>query len=177
MVGTKYTNRHDKIGTYVHWVLLKDLGIEVCSEWFKHKPESVVEKGKTVIMWDHSLITEKKVGANRPDITIHDREANVAILIDSSVPHDTNIVEKTAEKLTKYRDLEIELKKCWKLKSIKTVPIIVGALGTVSTDHVQYLKILSKNLNPSIIQKTALLGTANILRSVLSMERVETSIK
>ena len=96
LVGSKYTNRHDKLGTYVHWVLLKDLGIKVCNEWFKHEPESVVEKGKTVIMWDHSLITEKKVGANRPDITIHDREANEAILIDFSVPYDMNIMEKNS---------------------------------------------------------------------------------
>ena len=136
---------------------------------------SVVEKGKTVIMWDHSLITENKVGANRPDITIHDREANKAIIIDFLVPYDMNIMEKTAEKLTKYRDLEIKIKKCWNIKSIKTVPIIIGALGTVSTDHVQYLTLLSKKLNSNAIQKTALLGTANILRSVLSMETVETS--
>ena len=157
--------------------LLKDLGVEVCSEWFKHEPEKVVKKGNTVIMWDYPLITEKKVGANRPDITIHDREAKSVIFVDFSVPYDMNIMEKTAEKLTKYRDLEIEIKKCWKLINIKTVPIVIGALGTVSTDHVQYVNSLSKNLNQDIIQKTAILGTANILRSVLSMETVETSTK
>ena len=99
MVGTKYTNRHDKVGTYVHWVLLKYLGIKVCSEWFKHEPESVVEKGNTVIMWDHSLITEKKVGANRPDITIHDRGANEAKIIDFLVPYDMNIMKKNSGKI------------------------------------------------------------------------------
>ena len=55
-------------------------------------------------------------------------------------------------------------------KEISTVPVVVGALGTVSTDHTQYLKILSKNINPNIVQKTAILGTANILRSVLSIK-------
>ena len=39
----------------------------------------------------------------------------------------------------------------------------------VSTDHKQYLKILSEHINPDVVQKTALLGTANILRSVLSI--------
>ena len=149
----------------------------MCSEWFKHEPEKVVEKENTVVMWDYPIITEKKVGANRPDITIHNRETNTAILVDFSVPYDMNIMEKTAEKLTKYRDLEIEIKKCWNLKNVRTIPVIIGALGTVSTDHVQYLNLLSKNLNPDILQKTALLGTANILRSVLSMETLETSTK
>ena len=46
---------------------------------------------------------------------------------------------------------------------------MVGALGTVSTDHTQYLKILSNKINPNIVQKTVLLGTANILQSVLSI--------
>ena len=55
--------------------------------------------------------------------------------MDFSVPYDMNIVLKTAEKLVKYKDLEIEIQKCWNLKEISTVPVVVGALGTVSTDH------------------------------------------
>ena len=120
-------------------------------------------------MWDSPIVTDKKVCANRPDIVIHDRKKRKAILIDFSVPYDTNIVDKTAEKLIKYRDLEIEIQKCWNLKETSTVPVIIGALGTVCTDHAQYLKSLSENINPDVVQKTALLGTANILRSVLSM--------
>ena len=152
---------------------MKDLNVNVCDEWFKHEPEKVVESGETVVMWDYPITTAKKVGANRPDIVIHDRKEKKAVLIDFSVPYDTNIVEKTAEKITKYRDLEIEIKKCWKLDKVITVPVVIGALGTVSMDHSKYLNIISKNLDPNIIQKTALLGTANILRSVLSMETVE----
>ena len=169
LAGTKYMKRHDKVGTYIHWNLLKDRGIEVCKDWFKHVPEKTVECGETIIMWDYPITTDKKVCANRPDITIHFKKERKVQFVDFSVPYDTNIVNKTAEKLMKYRDLEIEVQKCWDLKEISTVPVIVGALGTVSTDFKQYLKILSKNINPNIVQKTALLGTANILRSVLSM--------
>jgi len=169
LVGTKYTNRHDKVGKYIHWNLLKDRGIEVCRNWFEHVPEKVTECGETTIMWDSPITTDKKVCANRPDITIHDRKERKAVLIDFSVPYDTNIVEKTAEKLIKYKDLEIEIQKCWNLKETSTVPVIIGALGTVSTDHKQYLKNLSENINPNVVQKTALLGTANILQNVLSI--------
>ena len=145
------------------------INIKTCEDWFKHKPQKVEECGDTTIMWDYALITDKKVGANRPDITIHDKKERKLVLVDFSIPYDTNIVEKTAEKLTKYKELEIELQKCWDLTETRTVPIIIGALGTVCTDHTQYLKLLSEKIDPNVVQKTAMLGTANILRSVLSI--------
>ena len=101
---------------------------------------------------------------------IHDRGKREATIIDFSVPCDLNVTKKTAEKLIKYRDLEVELKKCWNLKKTITVPVIIGALGTVSSDHDFYLRTLSKRINADIVQKTALLGTANILRTVLSLD-------
>ena len=45
-------------------------------------------------MWDFSLITDKRIPANRPDITIHDRKTRTTTRIDVSVPIDTNIVKK-----------------------------------------------------------------------------------
>ena len=50
LVGTKYTNRHDKVGKYIHWNLLKDRGIQVSKDWFKHEPEKVTECKDTTIM-------------------------------------------------------------------------------------------------------------------------------
>ena len=126
-------------------------------------------------MWDKEILTDKKVQANRPDITIHDRKKQSAILIDVSVPNDNNIIAKTAEKLMKYRDLEIEIKKCWELKKVKTIPIIIGALGSVSTGHQKFLTEISPKIEFKVVQKTALLGTANILRHVLNMETKETT--
>ena len=96
-------------------------------------------------------------------------------MIDVSVPNDNNIIAKTAEKLMKYRDLEIEIKKCWGLKKVETIPIIMGALGTVSTSHKKFLTEISSKIEFKMVQKTALLGTANILRHVLSMETEETT--
>ena len=123
-------------------------------------------------MWDFTLITDKKIPANRPDITIHDRKNRKATLIDVSVPIDNNFVRKTAEKYVKYRDLEIEIKKCWGLKEITTVPIVIGALGSVLTGHAKYPKSVSEIVNFNVIQKTALLGNANILRSIIGTKSI-----
>ena len=53
--------------------------------------------------------------------------------VNISVPSDTNIVSKTPEKNGKYRDLQIEISRCWNMNT-KVVPIVVGALGTVGKD-------------------------------------------
>ena len=51
-------------------------------------------------------------------------------MIDMSVPSDSNISAKEFEKRSKYKDLEIEIAKMWKMKT-KTIPVIVGALGMI----------------------------------------------
>ena len=43
-----------------------------------------------------------------------------------SVPSDSNISAKKFEKLSKYKDLDIEIAKMWKMKT-KTIPVIVWA--------------------------------------------------
>ena len=49
-------------------------------------------------------------------------------LIDMSMPSNNKISAKEFEKLSKYKDLDIEITKMWKMKT-KATPVIVGALG------------------------------------------------
>lgn len=103
-------------------------------------------------MWDYPLVMEKKVCANRLDIAMHNKKEKTVLLVNFTVPYDMNIVLKMVEKLVKYMDLEIKIQKCWDLKEISMVPVVVGALETVSTDYT-HLKILSKNISPNVVQK------------------------
>ena len=119
-------------------------------------------------MWDTAIITDKNVKSNRPDITIHDKKNKTGTLIDISIPACCNVVQKEAEKITKYRDLEIEIQKCWDLNKVQTIPIIIGGLGTVCKGIEDSLKIISPRIEYRIIQKIALLGTAHILRNFLT---------
>ena len=47
-----------------------------------------------------------------------------------AVPSDQNMSLNEFQKVSKYRDLEIEVTKMWKLKT-KVIPVVIGALGMI----------------------------------------------
>ena len=98
--------------------------------WYEHKPHKVVETESATILWDFPIHTDKKIQANKPDITIKDHKEKTCKLTGFTFPMDINISAKEFEKLSKYRDLQIEVEKMWWLKTSKT-PIVVGTLGLV----------------------------------------------
>ena len=65
-----------------------------------------------------------------------------------------------------YLDLARELKKLWNMK-VMIVPIVIGALGTISKGLLKGLEDLEVGEWVETIQTTALLRTAWILRRVL----------
>ena len=78
-------------------------------------------------------------------------------IVDMAVPSDRNTFVEVVEKLVKYKDLEIEIARMWKQEQR---PVVIRAHkyvdkipGTVSIDE---------------LQKITLLGTAHIVRRVLS---------
>ena len=112
--------------------------------------------------------TDRTIGANRPDIIFHNKKDKRCLLIDVAVPIDANVSLKEVEKLSKYKDLEIEIARMWKTKT-KVIPVVIGALGATSTQFQDHLEELPCQVYPSQIQKIALLGTAHIIRKVLSI--------
>ena len=52
---------------------------------------------------------------------------------------------------------------------MQVVPVVIGALGSVSKGFDKWIEKLDIQCNVVDMQKTALLGTARILRKVLEM--------
>ena len=75
--------------------------------------------------------------------------------------------EKEVEKIEKYQDLKREIGKLWGIRQQEVVPVVVGALGAVSKRLDTWLDKLGITIRTGLLQKTALLGTARILRKVL----------
>ena len=79
-----------------------------------------------------TLYCDRVIHARRPDITIVDKVKKEVSFVDISVPADKRVNEKESEKISKYRDLRIEVEHLWNMRT-SIVPIVVGALGAVST--------------------------------------------
>ena len=72
--------------------------------------------------------------------------------------------------MEKYQNLKREIGRLWKLKMVKVVPVVIGALGSVTKGFDRWIEKLGIPFNVGVIQNTALLGTARILRrKVLEM--------
>ena len=56
---------------------------------------------------------DRELSANKPDIVIKDHANWCCKLIDVSVPSDRNTLTKVIEKLSKYKNLEIETTRMW----------------------------------------------------------------
>ena len=76
---------------------------------------------------------------------------------------------KKNEKTTNYQDLKWELKRIWNCQEIIVIPIVIGALGTVSKKHFAWLEKVSTNVQFGMMQKACLLATARVLRYVLDI--------
>ena len=83
-----------------------------------------------------------------------------------AVPADRRVKLKEGKKGDKYLDLARELKKLWNMM-VTVIPIVVGALGTIPRGLVKGLEDLEIGGQVEIIQNTALIRTARILRRVL----------
>ena len=89
-------------------------------------------------------------------------------MLDVAVPANKNISLKEFQKLSKYKDLEIEVTKMLKLKT-KTIPVVIGALGMIKKGTQNFIDQIPGKLSLQEMQKIVLTSTAHILRKVLSM--------
>ena len=111
---------------------------------------TVIDNREVTILWDMPIQTDREIKANRPDIV-----GNMSI--------------KMTEKLSKCKDLEIEIEKFWGIKTT-TIPVIIGALGLIKKEMEKYISKIPDNISIQEAQKCVLLGTAHILRRILSIK-------
>ena len=120
-------------------------------------------------MWDFPIQTDKTLEHNRPDITVIDKKSK-KLLIDPTYSFDTPIEKKEEEKCTNYSELKYEIAKIWKMRKVEVIPVVIGALGTVTKHFEKWIEKVDLDLTIEALQKPCLLGTARIIRKVLDMK-------
>jgi len=131
-------------------------------------PKSVEtnQGSKVTLLWNQQVQTDRTIPNNKPDIIIRDNEKGTCMLIDVAISVDRNVIKKEAEKILKYKDLTIEIQRMWNVKT-KVISVITEATGTISKSFRKYVSNITGKHEVKELQKTAILGTAHILRKVL----------
>lgn len=125
------------------------------------------KKGATVL-WDFPIQTDRTIKVNRPYITIKDLEEKTCKLLDFTFPLDINISAKQFEKLSNYKNLQMEIERMWQLKT-SVIPIVVGALVLVKRGTAKHLKKILGKQNLAEMQKILLTSTEHIKKSVINI--------
>ena len=68
--------------------------------------------------------------------------------------------------MTKYQALKKEVKRSWKLKNAKVVPVIVGATGMMTKNLTEILKIIAGNITTNKLQLEAIWVSVMILKAL-----------
>ena len=163
----EYLKRHNNVCQYIHWRLCKKFDLEATKNWYEHKPKGCVENEKVKLLWDFVIQCDRDIIARNPDIILIDKENKLTKIIDVAIPGDARVVEKEREKIDKYRPLRDEIARLWSMRKVEIIPVVVGALGAVSKQFEAYVEAIGIKMNIEHAQKTALLGSARILRLVL----------
>ena len=104
------------------------------------------KKNDITIPYDMPIHTDREISANRPDIAIKDNRDKKCTLIDVAIPFDKNTSTKVSEKLSKYKDLEIEITRMWQMKT-DIIPVVVGAFEVIKKGSEKLVRKIPRNIN------------------------------
>lgn len=120
------------------------------------------EENKEVkLLLDFTIQTDCEIHHRRPDIIVQIKKAKEKNIVNIAVPRDSKVLQKETEKYEKYQDLAREIKRIWKSKR-RVVPMVVGAVGSVSNKLAGHLEQLGIKDQTNMMQKTALHASTHI---------------
>ncbi|KAI5707841.1 hypothetical protein M8J77_010928 [Diaphorina citri] len=170
LANTDYLQRHNSSAKIVHQFLALKFDLTTDkTEYYKYQPQPVLENENMKIYWDSTVITDRRIEANRPDIVLVDKNEKTVKLIDIAHPADHNILLSTATKIHKYQDLAIEIRNMWDMTSVEVIPVVMSTNGLIHPSFYTHAKKIDlPQYLVHKIQKSVLLENCRLLRRFLS---------
>ena len=147
------------MGKVIHWELCKQFKFDHANH-----TESAQENDTHKLVWDFEIQTDHLISARRPDLEIGKKKKKKKRK-EQKRTYRITVKSKENKKNDKYVDLARELKKLWNMK-VTVKLIVIRALGTVTKGWAQELEDLEIRGRVEVIQTTALLRSARILKRV-----------
>ena len=124
----------------------------------------MVESESSKRLWYFAVQCARKIEPRGPEIVSIDRKEREVVITDVALPGDDRVKDKELEKVEKYRLLKDEIGKVWHTRKVILVLVVIGALEAVSVKFKKYMKQIGVKVSLQVVQKTALLGTAKIVK-------------
>ena len=80
------------------------------------------------------------IEARRPDIVVVDKVRKETMIIDVAILGHARVCHNEREKIEKYSFLKDEIASLWEMKKVAVIPIVVGALETITTKFEKYIE-------------------------------------
>jgi hypothetical protein len=95
LAPTEYIKRHDGVAKVIHQKLAEaaELTEDKCP-YYRYKPANMLENDKFKLHWNRSIITDKTIPSNRPDITFTNKKTKNTFLIDTAIPNTHNLAQQ-----------------------------------------------------------------------------------
>jgi len=104
LVPTEYVKRHNGLATIIYQKLAEAAElIDDKSPYYKYTPAIVLENENFKLYWNRSILTDKTIPFNRPDITFMNKKTKNTFLIDIAVPNTHNLAKTITDKRNKYQ--------------------------------------------------------------------------
>ena len=111
--------RQDTVCAHLHYSIRKALGTDTTDKWYTHTHTytSVYEQEDVAVLCNQAVHTDTHtaVTANRPDITIKNKNDKKCQLINVTITADRNTAQEKAERKLKYKSFCTEIKRMWDL--------------------------------------------------------------
>ena len=168
----EYKKRHDNVCRCIHWKLCEKHDFQRAQQRYEHKQDEVIENKGYKILRDFTIQCDTKIEGRRPDIVLIDKTMKEVKIVDVTIPGDERVDEREVGKTEKYKVLKDEIARMRDMTEVIVIPVVVGALGAVSTGFETYIiAAIGIEMRVENAQKTALLATARILRLVLGCQK------
>lgn len=174
LANAAYTQRHNEVAKILHQQLALQCGLlEEIVPNYRYLPAPVLENDRFKLYWDRTVLTDRFIHHNRPDIMVYDKGRRKVTIIDVAVPLDRNLESTRGAKIARYRPLAVELREQWRLNEVpRIVPAIISTTGVVPKSLLQSLKELQLEKELAAIQKSVILSTCAIVREFLGQDDV-----
>jgi ribosomal protein L37E len=170
LAPTEYVKRHDGLAKIIHQKLAVAAElIDDKSLYYKYTPANVLENENFKLYWNRSILMDKPIPFNRPDITFMNKKTKKNCLIDIAVPNTRNLAKTITDKQNKYQELANEIFSMWKQKAAQVISIVISSTGAIPKSLSQSLARLNLHPNTHIqLQKSVIRGTCSIARNILN---------